>query len=491
METKHFSHNHPLVFVEALEGDGEKEVVCSGCKESLVGLGYKCSTVCDFFLHKSCYELPHEIQHPMHPNHTLVLEQRSKDIRRSRYCVACLGSCKNFYYHCNSCSFDLDIKCASRWRINNTGDDHPQHTFTPIFKQIQFTCEACGVESKGIASMCSICQFLIHTKCAHFPRKVNIFAHDHSLTHAFSLCQVKKPDDVFCKLCRKKIDTKYSAYYCDQGCAYVAHLTCAYDLQGSCPVDSSNITLDSQFHEQINLQDEGETVLGEIKHCSDHQRHSLCLSMNKELDDKFCEGCRQLILLDTSFYNCEQCNIFLHETCAKLPKKKRHLLHQHPLTLVSRGDCVFYCRACECYRKGFSYTCDECNSFSFDVQCSSLPETLKHESHQHSLLLAIYSKDQCKACSRLINDGYYRPRFVCTECDFALCFGCASLPLVARYEYDLHDFLKLTYGVEDDSGEYYCFICEERRNPDHWFYYCEKCDFAAHIRCIFMPLRRP
>jgi hypothetical protein len=38
---------------------------------------------------------------------------------------------------------------------------------------------------------------------------------------------------------------------------------------------------------------------------------------------------------------------------------------------------------------------------------------------------------------------------------------------------------------EDDFGEYYCLIYEkERDNPDHWFYYCEKCKFTAHTWCV-------
>lgn len=44
--------------------------------------------------------------------------------------------------------------------------------------------------------------------------------------------------------------------------------------------------------------------------------------------------------------------------------------------------------------------------------------------------------------------------------------------------------LDFTYSAEDDSGEYYCVICEEERDPTNWFYYCADCDFAAHPHCI-------
>ncbi|EOY10856.1 Uncharacterized protein TCM_026150 [Theobroma cacao] len=40
--------------------------------------------------------------------------------------------------------------------------------------------------------------------------------------------------------------------------------------------------------------------------------------------------------------------------------------------------------------------------------------------------------------------------------------------------------------VEDDTGEYYCDICEEKRNPEHHVYYCEQCTYIAHIKCVLI-----
>ncbi|KAB1223814.1 hypothetical protein CJ030_MR2G012877 [Morella rubra] len=52
-----------------------------------------------------------------------------------------------------------------------------------------------------------------------------------------------------------------------------------------------------------------------------------------------------------------------------------------------------------------------------------------------------------------------------------------------KHKYDKHP-LKLTYAVEDDSEEYFCVLCEKERNPNDWFYYCAKCDFDAHTKCV-------
>jgi hypothetical protein len=109
-----------------------------------------------------------------------------------------------------------------------------------------------------------------------------------------------------------------------------------------------------------------------------------------------------------------------------------------------------------------------------------IPKPLEHEGHQHSLFLAPSSVQLCNSCEG--PKGTNRV-FVCKECDFALGFECATLLLKVKYEHDPH-LLSLTYTAKNDYEEYYCLICKEERNKNHWFYYCEKCDFTAHPRCV-------
>ncbi|KAF5441842.1 hypothetical protein F2P56_037217 [Juglans regia] len=461
-----FIHEHPLVFKEDLENDGNKEAVCSRCQEPVLGPGYKCSE-CDFLLHKSCHELHPEIRHHcLHPNHTLILRAPSK----SNICDACHENCsRRLFYRCDKCDFDLDINCVSRWR--NSIDECRQHDFVPILEQIQFTCNACGDETKDVAYLCSLCRFLVHLKCADYPRTISTTVHNHSLTLTCSLHQmVEEKDDIFCKLCHRTVKTKYGVYYC-QDCSYAAHLQCARSVEGEY-MDLSATT------ESVPCESD---LVSEIKHFS--HEHKLIISKKELEDDKICEGC--MLSISPPFYNCEQCNFFLHGRCTILPSKKQHLLHRHPLTLLLQAPSpsgIFRCYACDRFQHGFFYRCDLCED-NFDIQCSSLPETLKHEGHQHSLFIGL-NRDKiiCNGCYDKDPPSHL---FVCKKCEtFGLCVRCATLPYRVGYEYDLHDYLTLTYSVEDDSGEYYCFICEESRDSRKWFYYCKECDFAAHPDCV-------
>jgi hypothetical protein len=493
-EHHRWRERHHLISVEELEkyNGGNEEVVCPRCQEPAFGPAYKCSfPKCTFFLHKSCSEqLSHVIQHPVHPEHILILQNP-----RNNICDACGEYCnRSFFYRCFHCNFDLDVICASRWRID--ADDCHQHSFVPISTQIQFACQACGEEEpKKFACLCTICRLLIHSMCARYPRTIKTETHDHSLTLTFSLSQeVKSQKNILCKLCRKKVNTKYAAYYC-QKYSYIAHLECAYRYR----VQDSSATTESvasnsvgyETHlihlvEGIDLAEDERAGLREMINHFSHPQHNLILINETPVNVKRCEACMHFIIF-TPFYGCARCNFFLHYKCTKLPTTiKRGLIHRHPLTLLSQdvdASGLFWCLACRRIHLGFSYTCDECKwpPHKLDVQCCLIPEILEHEGHHHSLDLVIRSfTETCNGCSR---KGV---EFRCTHCnEFTLCLRCATLPLVARYEYHTH-LLKLSYTREDDSNEeYYCLICEEERDhPDHWYYSCVKCKFTVHSRCI-------
>ena len=467
-----FIHEHPLIFIEDLNVDGETKAVCGVCEEQPSGFGYKCSE-CNFLCHKSCFELPNKIQHPLHPNHPLCIRVPHD----SHYCAACGKCCRScFFYCCIDCDFNLDTKCASHWRVSK--DDCHQHAYVPLIKQIQFTCEACGEEGKNIGCLyCAICQLLIHTNCALFSRTITIFDHHHLLTLTYSIHQVEEHANILCKLCYKELNTKYAVYYC-QECSFATHLKCARRREWT---ENMNEFIGSIDHitgliKDINRAQNQRGQPQMIKRHFSHDQHDLILNCEDVNDDKLCDGCMQLI--SPPFYSCVECKFFLHNICAQLPTKARHLHAQLSFTLFSQApfsDGMFKCYGCHQIRHGFSYYCERFDEV-WDIQCFAIQETLQHESHQHPLYFAVISDKKCKNCAR---SGIW----VCSPCNFVLCFKCATLPLVAKHKYDEHPF-KLTYAAKDEFKEYYCLICEKERNPNHFFYYCAKCDFPAHPLCV-------
>jgi hypothetical protein len=487
IEHKYWWKRHHLIFVQEPDiNGGEKKAVCSVCNEPTFGPTYECSIPeCIFILHKSCGELSNVIHHPLHSEHTLILQESSST---GNDCFFCRKNCSgSFFYSCSLCSFNLHIICASRRKIN--ADDCHQHTFLSSRKINKFTCESCGEESQDIANLCSECGVLIHKRC-DFKHTIKTRSHDHSLLRTYSLCQVEEQDNVRCKLCLEKISTEYGAYYCKK-CDYIVHMYCASVFEDKDNNQSATTEADPSqlvhLVEGIDLTEDERAGPQEIKHFS-HPQHNLILSHEKLMDDMRCEACMHTIF-GTPFYGCVQCNFFLHNRCAKVERTiKRWLFHKHPLTLASSTYELFDCSACARVRQGFTYSCDECEWYKIDIQCFLIPETLTHEGHQHLLYLNCPEDiETCNACGDTDGNYKYDANYVvfrCTDCKFKLCLRCATLPLIAKYEFDTH-LLKLSYAHEDNSEEYYCLICEkERDHPNHWFYSCAKCKFTAHTQCV-------
>ena len=337
--------------------------------------------------------------------------------------------------------------------------------------------------------LCNPCGFLIHRKCAYFPRRIKVVCHKHPLHITHSSLELYESDSRFCQLCVQKVDTRYGLYYCSK-CDFVAHLSCAINegnkevinLQELKDGENKDAELDqsvgsvaTQNVKKIKVGEDKTKIAIEIKHFS--HGHDLKLT-DEEVHNKEekCDGCVRAIF--PPFYSCANCNFFLHKSCANLPMKKKHPLHQYQLTLLPKIPSGNKCHASSQYCNAFVYTYATCN-FKIDVQCSLVPEILIHEGHTHRLILSYTSFEQ-----RCISCGYKRNIiFCCATCEFALDFKCTTLPQTTRYKQREHPFT-FSYTAADDSGKYYCDICEEERNPNHWFYYCADCTYPAHPKCI-------
>ncbi|XP_075636111.1 uncharacterized protein LOC142608255 [Castanea sativa] len=485
MELQHFPHlhEHPLIINEfpgnfmysyvrlklEYSGDG---CICAACGESIEGSCVCCrERQCNFFLHNSCAKLPHELHLPIpiHDKHPLVLQKKTKHDKGTYKCNYCNLVCQRFFYRCPLCKFFLDVKCASSLQFILEVEIH-DHPLVLVQGSNSFTCDFCGKKGEGMSCLCALCGIWFHRKCAFLPHMVKHMRHRHPLNLTKYL-ETDQFEHRLCQFCVKELDINYGIYYCSS-CDYAAHVDCAMDKGGR----ELTFKWESKDEELIESttrvgKDKIEVPI-EIKHFS----HEHYLKLTDELENyEICDGCIRPIF--PSFYKCAQCSFFLHKSCVELPHEKQHPLHSHMLTLKSRRPMLARCAVCELFTSGFTYDCKQCQ-FELDVLCSLIPERLTHVGHEHSLLLSSITSDKCSACN-------YKMRiFRCTECEFTLDFGCATLPLTVKHGQHEHLFT-LRHTAEDNSGEYYCDICEEERDPKFWFYYCDECSFPAHPKCIF------
>ena len=485
MELQHFCHpEHPLIF-------NEKRIYgkdCHGCDKPILGPNYSCIECDHYYHHKSCAELPLGLHHPLHHKHPLIIfpTWRYYDNKDYEKCEVCKENQGGYGYRCSHCNFNLHITCASLApTMEAEVHDHP---LTPFWKWITFTCDLCGKGGEGMPYQCNPCGFGIHRECASFLHRVKVIRHKHPLNLIHSL-EVHQLDSPFCQICVQYVDTNYGLYYCYK-CEFVAHLHCAMDIGNM--EDINLLELQDDENEDLELDqfvylatykvkkttvgEDGIEIATEIEYFS----HEHDLKYTYEiLNNEKCNGCVQAIL--PPFYSCAKCSFFLHKSCVDLPRTKRHPLHQHPLTLFLKKPYrrkSFYCIVCSECCNGFNYRCEVCD-FELDVQCFLMWDIHTHESHKHQLILSNTGyRQSCSGCgskSLLV--------FKCIICEFALDFNCITLPHTTRYKQHEHPFT-LSYIAEDNSGEYYCDICEEERDPNHWFYYCLDCSYPTHPKCI-------
>ncbi|XP_059654313.1 uncharacterized protein LOC132301037 [Cornus florida] len=170
----HFSHQHGLQLSEIQEKDG---IVCSGCEQDLSGSAYNCAkSNCNFYLHKSCFELPKQIQHKSHLEHPLILLSSPAYEDGDFTCNACFQNGTAFTYNCSTCKFDLHVGCSSLHETVKR-EDH-EHPLTLMYSsphkkvnedenEVIFVCDVCRctVDEHCWAYCCNLCDFGTHLHC--------------------------------------------------------------------------------------------------------------------------------------------------------------------------------------------------------------------------------------------------------------------------------------------------------------------------------------
>ncbi|KAH0929334.1 hypothetical protein HID58_015061 [Brassica napus] len=475
------SHEHPFYIHGSSNGH------CDGCPERRDNgfFGYSCPT-CDFTVHKECAESSPEINHPSHRRHPLTLFKHGLPLAaaddKCRLCGEKLGK---LVYHCSICDFSIDLYCARNplELVVHYPKGH-EHILTLMPRLIRFTCNACGLESDRSPYVCPQCDFMIHEDCIYLPRVISIIRHRHRISRTYFLGS----GDWTCGVCRRRVDGRYGAYCCSICPDYAVHSKCA---------TRSDVWDGRELEDEPEENDECEEPFwvvsdGVINHFS-HREHDLRLEdglANILGEHTRCRACVRPVY-SNSFYSCMHCDDFvLHETCANLPRKQRHVLHNHQLTLYNddsivmdfpstRG--VFLCSACDRLCSGFRY---ECCNIKLDVRCGSISEPFLYECHPHPLFQTSIGSKICAVCKQ---ESVYV--LSCLDCDFVLDFKCATLPNRVRYKYDRKP-LSLCYdGDKDVTGSYWCEICEGEMDQKIMFYTCESYGSTIDIHCVLGDFR--
>ncbi|XP_033136797.1 uncharacterized protein LOC117128471 [Brassica rapa] len=471
------THPHKLILLKK----GTKFDCSAKCGKASGGLPYKCDE-CDVSFHVDCVWNPAiklnyspEVNHPYHSLHPLKLLTGPPPHYSDGKCRLCGTEIGEYFYHCSSCNFTVDFHCVlippQKSLVDPKVHDH-QLTLLPRLDS--FTCNACGLKGDRSPYACFDCGFMIHQDCLGLPRVININRHDHRVSRTSVLGDAAM--NSVCGVCRKKVDWTCGGFSCKRCPGYVVHSKCATRKDVWNGEELEGVPEEEEDIEPYVVIDDNT-----IQHFS-HKEHYLRFNENGVLyeDTKRCSACTHPIGLQ-SFYSCVNCDFSLHQNCAECPKRRRHVLHNERLTLVTNKELqVFSCDACYRRSNGFMYKDEDKD---FDVLCGSISEPFFHPSHPQHPLYYIPTEEVeiCNGCNRRESHVL---RCIEGDCGFALGFKCATLPQVVKNRVDDHP-LSLCYGEEEEaSGKYWCDICEKETDSKEWFYTCKDQRASLHTSCV-------
>ncbi|KAK8589520.1 hypothetical protein V6N12_023914 [Hibiscus sabdariffa] len=358
---------------------------------------------------------------------------------------------------------------------------HPHKlSFIEVSKENDtLTCLGCMDIIHGPSYICEACDdnFVFHKSCTKMPPQFQKDTfHPHPLR--FNVAGL-----FVCDACRKLTINliNYRCMYCD------------LKLDFKCVMSIFN------DENEIAKRDEDAHQRTTIHHfCHPHQLTRCMLSLTiwknellKKLKIK-CRACKQMLQGTLSYiYVCIPCKFVIHESCmTEMPMHvQRSSFHPHhvllPRIIRQDRDASRHVRCYGCSKKviGIGFYCNECD-VNLHVSCAKYPtRAIKHTCHPHTLLQlgkSIIHNLSCDACGIDCDDSC----FSCKKCDFNIHPGCIPLPTSFTHKRHLHQLVLVSSVVEDDTGDYYCDMCETERNPELQVYYCGECNYVAHIDCV-------
>ncbi|KAJ4824354.1 hypothetical protein Tsubulata_009406 [Turnera subulata] len=519
---RHERHQHWIHYVQDKHWRAGHDIKyqCDACNTDCEGSYYKCMN-CEYHIHLGCLGLPDTVDYPDHL-HPLTLEDSYvEDDDSGEYYCHCCGMRRHGdhpVYRCRECPddapFAAHIECVTsqedpwiKWtpgaeameqiqlqeypalvefdqakrkpqcrrqiQIQDYSNNHRltihRHEEHPF---LQRECDAC--QNQVMLSSyytCEFCNIHYHKLCAELPPKIRHPLHSQHLL-ALDASTYIQPN--FCDGCLHV--SRDGGYRCEE-CQFELDLKCASSLTA---------------HQLQNSQNNKNTIVRSIH---DHRLTPVSCTYSGEFS---CNACA-FPISDTA-YGCFDCRGIFHQRCSEFPKNRQHLYHpQHSLVAKDTVMMPSQCKACNSHIYfGIQYACSECTAFAIHASCAEyMTSTLKSSCHDH--ILFSFAKEEypkfqfdeaessfeCK-CGKLCCSSFYR----CVECDMNFHLDCIPLPIkVIKHEWHSHPLTLVDSMREDDSGEYYCEICCEPRNPNHGAYYCEECKdqhgvlVIAHIGC--------
>ncbi|KAK3011164.1 hypothetical protein RJ639_013012 [Escallonia herrerae] len=537
LESKHFSHEHELILneVQQLEDGKTKRAVFYGCLEPIAEQAFfSCGDCDDFFLHQTCANLSKDMEGLVHPQHPLILLAN-----RSCICDVCGRDWKRFTYNCALCDFDVCIACALA-KFTSLSRYAPHLVDTENRKARRFEKGLRrGIKNRLLAlklpTYAKVVERaeILEADYEEFQKEKEEQRHKRGRTETsdknkgggqnkkkLALQEGVRSTRRLSKICDTcDLDSWFMPSWTEIWLMthitvtsssllkqFFAHIQCATSELKSISSERSEIKMGEtskvmkfpvpdEFMNQINyfLQElnigeiQRATELAHVSHphpliLCDVQAGNICISKDDLL---VCNGCAQPIMASNSYYRCSQisCDFFLHTICTELPDEVQHPCHpEHPLSFHPKSSAeslsIFACNLCSTYSNGFRYRCELCN-YDLDLRCASLPDTIEHEAHRHSLVPAT-SGIHCSACREYCSFVVYG----CDTCGFYLDAFCAMFPRTATHYYDAHP-LSLDYPpFPDHPDEFYCEMCQDEIAPNLWLYHCRDCNQSFHPDCL-------
>ncbi|KAJ4822062.1 hypothetical protein Tsubulata_011519 [Turnera subulata] len=492
---------------------------CNACNKYCVKSYYQCLE-CKYIIHLKCMGLPATVDYSCHLHPLTLVEKFVEDDSGLYYCHACGQERNPEYpvYVCKECPEDVpfaahiecvvseetDIPFNSGLTVSDdpgvesypalvefdeakrkpkckvqieTKDFENDHALTIHERGIPLwldqTCYGCkrSVEG-GLYYICNSCDHKFHKLCAELPLMIRHPLHSqHPLTFL-------PPNDSQAILCDGCGNFTFDGGYKCGGCQFMLDIKCASlntdQFQNS---QHRKVTISHSFHV-----------------------HKLTLTTHN-VQEEYWFAC-QVPILSTPYYSCLPCQVFIHGRCLEIPQERQHPYHpQHPLFIKNLHGSRWHCSSCKLIIKGLGYCCNQCG-FGLHTRCADyVTSTLESKSHKHVLycfakltpeefpsILSRYgpaydkSAFNCQVCAEQCLGSFYR----CVKCNMNFHFDCLSIPHKVKHQCHFDPLILADSMCEDDSGEYYCEICTELRNPNHGVYHCKKCMVFAHIGCVLV-----